>query len=141
MLDEATKPTLTLEMLQQFFEERKPVLNVGPIGEEAGLSQGHFSRVVRGERELTANTITKLLPVLYKYGYKKPQASNFTTLTLEQFQQFLSERKGAINVTYLAEEIGMSRGHLNQIVAGTRGFTQKTVNKLLIVLPKYGYQE
>ncbi len=60
--------TLTLEKLQQFFEER-PTLSHHGIGKQAELSASLLGKILRNERKLTDETIEKLMPVIMKYGY------------------------------------------------------------------------
>lgn len=140
MAEDTSEPTLTLKELQQFFEERKPVLNVSPVGEEAGLSHGHLNKILKEERKLNPTNIKKLLPILHKYGYKMPDTPPPTTLSTEQLRDFLHERKHSISITNLAKEAEMSRSHLTQIISGARGFSTKTTAKLLLILPKYGFR-
>lgn len=65
----ATEPTLTLEQLQQFFEER-PALSHRAIGMEAQLSDSMMNKIMNGKRELTRESIDKLYPIIVKYGFK-----------------------------------------------------------------------
>ena len=59
---------MTLEELKQFFEER-PALSVNGINKEAGFSDSYLSKIMRGERNLSKQTIEKLTVLLKKYGY------------------------------------------------------------------------
>mgnify|MGYP001138865809 CR=1 FL=1 len=59
----------TLEDLKRFFEERK-LLNVSIINNEAGLSNGHLGKILKGERPLSEHSLEKLLPVLELYGFR-----------------------------------------------------------------------
>ena len=65
--------TLTLEQLQKFFENR-PTLSPHGISKEADLSGSLVGKILRGERTLSEETISKLLPVLIKYGLKQDLA-------------------------------------------------------------------
>lgn len=140
MTEETIEPTLTLQQLQQFFEERLPVINVSPIGEEAGLSSGHLNRILKKERPLTQATVLKLWPVLQRHGYGVPLETVASSLTKEGLQQFLEDRKRTIRINLLGEEAGISISHFHKILSGGRALSQKSIEKLLPILPKYGYQ-
>lgn len=68
----ATEPTLTLEQLQHFFEER-PTLSHHGIGKEAELSSSLLGKILRGERKLSEESIEKLMPIIVKYGFKQEE--------------------------------------------------------------------
>lgn len=53
----------------KFLEER-PALNINKLEQEARIPQSLLGKILRGERNLTATYINRLIPVLKKYGYK-----------------------------------------------------------------------
>ena len=60
---------LTIEELLLFFKERGQ-LTPFAFGKEAGISPRLMDYILKKERNLTGNSIRKLLPVMKKYGYK-----------------------------------------------------------------------
>ena len=61
---------LTLTQLKQFFEDR-PAISQRAIGMEASLSDSLINKILNGSRELTQESIEKLMPVLIKYGFRE----------------------------------------------------------------------
>ena len=62
---------MTIEELKQFFEEYS-ALSINAVNKEAGLPNSYLGKIMMGGRPLSQKTLTKLLPVLKKYGYKEP---------------------------------------------------------------------
>ena len=58
------------EELNAFFDARK-CISKSCIEKEANIPPGTLHHYLKGRRELNKEHITKLTPVLEKYGYKK----------------------------------------------------------------------
>ena len=52
----------------KFLSER-PALSLNQLEKEAGLPQSLLSKVIKGKRALNEGHLTKLVPVLEKYGF------------------------------------------------------------------------
>jgi len=59
---------LTVQQLQKFFDDR-PAISQRAISLEADLSDSLINKILKGSRELSQDTVNKLLPVLTKYGF------------------------------------------------------------------------
>ena len=60
---------LKVEDLRVFLSER-PILSLRGLCLESGLSESLLSKIMNGNRKMTVNVSSKLLPILYKYGFK-----------------------------------------------------------------------
>lgn len=60
--------SLLQDRLIEFFSQ--PGINKSGICEEAGISQQHLNRVLRGSQRITDAFLAKLLPVLRSYGFE-----------------------------------------------------------------------
>lgn len=61
-------------------------------------------------------------------------------MTVEELKHFFEEYS-ALSINAVNDEAGMSNSYLQKILLGERSLTQKTLDKLLPVLKKYGYKE
>jgi len=59
-------------------------------------------------------------------------------MALEELKQFFEERP-SLSMRGVASEAGLSDAYLSKIFLGGRPLTQKTLNKIIPVLEKYGY--
>lgn len=59
-------------------------------------------------------------------------------MTTEELKQFFAERP-ALSVRGVNDDAGMSDNYLGRILRENRKISQKTIDKLLPVLRKYGY--
>lgn len=61
-------------------------------------------------------------------------------MTIEQLKKFFGERP-SLSVRGVAAEAGLSNSYLSQIFMGGRPLSQKSIDKLLPIVKKYGYKE
>ena len=61
---------MTATQLKTFLESRS-ALSVSAFCREAGVSKRLIDYILSGERSLTDETVSKLLPVMGKYGYSE----------------------------------------------------------------------
>jgi plasmid maintenance system antidote protein VapI len=61
---------MTKSDLQTFLESRSAI-NVTAFCAEAGISKRYLDYILSGERTLTKETASKLLPVMEKYGWSR----------------------------------------------------------------------
>ncbi len=59
-------------------------------------------------------------------------------MELTDLKKFLAERP-AISVNRIEKDSGLAQGYINKMLSGKFGLTQKTADKILPVLKKYGY--
>lgn len=59
-------------------------------------------------------------------------------MTLEELKHFFEERP-ALSVRGVNDDAGLSDNYLNKILRENRELSQKTLEKLIPVLRKYGY--
>ena len=60
-------------------------------------------------------------------------------MTLEALKQFFEERP-SLSMRGVASEAGLSDAYLSKIFLGGRPLTQKSIDKLMPILEKYGYR-
>lgn len=60
-------------------------------------------------------------------------------MTIEELKAFFEEYS-ALSITAVNNEAGLSASYLNKILLGGRPLSQKTLDKLMPVLEKYGYK-
>ncbi len=58
----------------------------------------------------------------------------------QSFRQFIAERP-ALNLSALADELGIDRVNLNKIINGLRKIPQAKRGQFLALAKKYGYRE
>ena len=58
------------EKVVEFLKSR-PALNLNQLEIEAGLPQSLISKVMKGKRKFNEKHLTKLIPVLERYGFSK----------------------------------------------------------------------
>lgn len=80
---------MTIEQLKQFFSER-PQLTAHGTAKEAGISPRLMHYILSRERSLTERTIKKLMPVMIKYGFGKPELTKSHMKTI--FEQSRSTK-------------------------------------------------
>ncbi|WP_299466596.1 helix-turn-helix transcriptional regulator [uncultured Microscilla sp.] len=60
-------------------------------------------------------------------------------MTIEELKAFFEEYS-ALSIKAVNKEAGLSNSYLSKILSGGRPLTQKTLDKLMPVLEKYGYK-
>ena len=60
-------------------------------------------------------------------------------MTLQELKQFFEERP-SLSVRGVAVEAGLSDSYLSKIFLGGRPLSQKSIDKLLPIVEKYGYK-
>lgn len=61
-------------------------------------------------------------------------------MTIEELKQFFEEYS-ALSINAVNKEAGLPNSYLSKILAGGRPLSQKTLDKLIPVLIKYGYKK
>ncbi|EAY30515.1 hypothetical protein [Microscilla marina] len=61
-------------------------------------------------------------------------------MTIEELKAFFEEYS-ALSINAVNKEAGLGNSYLHAILMGGRPLTQKTLDKLMPVLEKYGYKE
>ena len=61
-------------------------------------------------------------------------------MTIEELKKFFEEYS-ALSVNAVNKEAGLGNSYLHAILMGGRPLSQKTLDKLMPVLEKYGYKE
>lgn len=60
-------------------------------------------------------------------------------MTIEELKAFFEEYS-ALSIKAVNREAGLSNSYLGKILSGERPLTQKTLDKIMPVLEKYGYK-
>lgn len=91
--------------IEKFFEERKAVISKHSLCQEAGITTQLLGMIFRGERKLTEEVESKLLPVLKKYGFQQHKK--------EETMYYILENKG-IKTVIPAFELFEKEGYVGK---------------------------
>lgn len=72
---------ITHEAAVQFLQ-RNPALSKSTLEEEAGLARTTLASAISGRRRLNAEHLTRLLPVLRRYGYREDSAAQARVISV-----------------------------------------------------------